>query len=214
MSLQLFYERCIDSYATFMRDALSFSRQPTSFQNFTMLKPLYPTTQLATPLHLSLTASVSRNAIAAILTPADIILDLDVPTKERALEFIARFVGVRHGLLDEEVYASLGEREKIGSTALGCGVAIPHARVKGISRPVAAFVRLKMPIPFDARDGKPVSDMLVLLVPQDATEAHLLLLAQVAEMFCAKSFREGLRACTQAAEIHAAFTQWRQRQTI
>jgi PTS system nitrogen regulatory IIA component len=197
-----------------MRDALTFPRKPASFGNSTMLKPAYAATQVVTPLRQSAKTGVARNAIAAILTPADIIFDLDVPAKARALEFIAKFVGARHGLLDGEVYANLSERETIGSTALGCGVAIPHARVKGLSGPVAAFVRMKNPIPFDAPDGKPVSDMLVLLVPQDATEAHLLLLAQVAEMFCAKSFREGLRACTQAAGIHAAFTQWRQRQTI
>ena len=174
-----------------------------------MLKPACSTTGPAPRHGLGATASASRNAIAAVLAPTDIFLELDVPTKARALEAIARFVGARHGLLVGDVCASLGEREEIGSTALGLGVAIPHARVKGLARPIAAFVRLKIPIPFDAPDGKPVSDLFVLLVPQHATETHLLLLAQAAEMFCDVSFREGVRSCAQPAEVHAAFTQWR-----
>jgi PTS system nitrogen regulatory IIA component len=138
------------------------------------------------------------------------VLDLDVPTRRRAFEEIARFVGARHGLLAEEVLASLAGREKIGSTALGHGIAIPHARVQGLSQPVAAFVRLKISVPFDAPDGKPVGDMLVLLVPEDATDAHLQLLAEVAEMFCDRPFRERLRACGHAAEVHAALTRSQQ----
>ena len=70
---------------------------------------------------------------------------------------------------------------------------------------------MKIPIPFDAPDGKPVSDLFVLLVPQHATETHLSLLAGVAEMFCDVSFREELRACVQADRIHAAFATWRRR---
>lgn len=174
-----------------------------------MLNSGCPMTHSATRARLVATTIASRNAIAAILNPSDVLLDLDVPTKKRALEDISRFVGARHGLVDEDVYASLVEREEIGSTALGQGFAIPHARVPGLSRPVAAFVRMKLAIPFDAPDGKPASDMLVILVPQHATEAHLLLLAQAAEMFCDPSFRERLRTSVDAPEVHAAFAQWR-----
>ena len=174
-----------------------------------MLNPACATTPVATRARPSTAVGAPRSPITAILTPADILLDLDVPTKNRVLEEISRFVGARHGLREEKVYASLAEREKIGSTALGCGVAIPEARVGGLSRLIAAFIRMKIPIPFDAPDGKPVSDLFVLLVPQDATDAHLLLLAQVAGMFGDVSFREGLRGCVQAAEVHAALAQWR-----
>ena len=159
--------------------------------------------------HAGAAEHAARNAVAEILTPDDILLDLDVPTKERAMEELARFIGARHGLLDRDVHAGLVERERIGSTALGLGVAIPHARVKGLSHAIAAFVRMKWAILFDAPDGKPVSDILVLLVPWHATEEHLLLLAQAAEMFCDTSFREDLRACVETAEVHAAFAQWR-----
>ena len=175
-----------------------------------MLNPACSTTPVANAPRLVATASESRNALAAILTPGDLLLDLDVPTKNRALQEIARFVGARHGLPERTVYASLVGREAVGSTALGCGVAVPHARVKGLSRPIAVFVRMKFAIPFDAPDGKPVSDMFVLLVPQQATDAHLLLLAEVAAMCCDPAFREDLRTCAEPADVHAAFARWRQ----
>lgn len=94
---------------------------------------------------------------------------------------------------------------------MGCGVAIPHARVKYLLYAVAAFVRMKIPIPFDAPDGKPVGDFFVLLIPQQATETHLSLLAEAAEMFCDVSFREELRICSQVDGIHAAFAKWHKR---
>ena len=154
-------------------------------------------------------ADRSRNAIAPILSADDVLLDLRAPTKDGALAAISRFVASRHPLTKEEVYANLVEREDIGSTALGQGFAIPHARVPGLSRPIAAFARMEIPIAFDAPDGKPVSDLLVILVPEHATEAHLLILAEAASMFCDASFRERLRACIDTAAIHSAFAQWR-----
>jgi nitrogen PTS system EIIA component len=148
-------------------------------------------------------AGVPRTAIAAILTPAYVLLGVDALTKERALEEIARFIAKRRGLVETEVHAGLVEREKIGSTGLGFGIAIPHARVKGLSRPVAAFVRTRFPISFGAPDDKPVSDMLVLLVPPDVADEHLHLLAEVAEMFSDRRLRENLRTRVDAAAVHA-----------
>jgi nitrogen PTS system EIIA component len=207
--LQFLYERRIDPVTAFIAGAVALLREPATFGHWTMLTPAYAATPVA--IRPPLGASASRNAIAEILTPADILLDLDASTKGRALEEIARFIGKRHGLADGEVHASLVEREKIGSTAIGCGVAIPHARVKNLFRPIAVFVRMKIPIPFDAPDGKPVDDLFVLLVPKHATETHLSLLAQVAEMFCDVSFREELRASAQIDMIHGAFANWRKR---
>jgi PTS system nitrogen regulatory IIA component len=116
-----------------------------------------------------------------LLTPNDIRVTLDVPTSSARWSSSPVLSGC-DGLIDDEVYASLTERERLGSTALGRGVAIPHARAKGLDHPVAAYVRLKNPIPFDAPDGKPVSDIFVLIVPLYAADKHLHLLAQVAEM--------------------------------
>jgi len=147
--------------------------------------------------------TASGSAVAAILGPQDVFLGLDVPTKECALEEIARFIARRHGLREADVHGNLAEREKVGSTALGFGIAIPHARVAGLSRPVAAFVRTKSPIPFGAPDDKPVSDMLVLLVPAEANDDHLQLLAQVAEMLSDRKLRDSLRLRGEANEVHA-----------
>ena len=173
-----------------------------------MLNPVLPSMAVAAKLREGLTGSPPPTVVAELLRPGDILLHLDVPTKERALEDISRFVAARHGLVAEKLYASLVEREKVGSTGLGQGLAIPHARVPGLSQVIAAFARTADAIPFDAPDGKPVSDLLVILVSRHATEAHLSLLAAAAEMFCNAAFRERLRACADAAAVHAAFTQW------
>lgn len=148
----------------------------------------------------------SRSALAGLLQPADVFLSLEAANADQAISGIARFVSRRHWLSETVVRSRLAEREHIGSTAIGCGVAVPHARLKGLSRPVAAFVRTTMPISFDAPDGKPVSEMLVLLVPWDATEEHLVLLAEVAAMFSDRQFRDELRSCVDCNEVHARLT--------
>ncbi len=93
-----------------------------------------------------------------------------------------------------EVVDSLNAREKLGSAGLGQGVAIPHARVKGLAEPVAAFVRLKAPIAFGSPDGNPVSDCFVLLVPEQPTERHLQILVDIAQMLSKGQFRDRLVA--------------------
>ena len=148
------------------------------------------------------------NAIAQLLAPEDILLDLDVSTKQRVFEEVGRLLDRRHGLAQTRVVESLNAREKLGSTGLGQGVAIPHARIKHLRQAVAAFVRLKLPIPFDAPDGKPVSDMLILLVPEQATEEHLQILAEVAQMFCDRGFRERIRNCVDASGVCRQFANW------
>ncbi|HUH94069.1 MAG TPA: PTS sugar transporter subunit IIA [Casimicrobiaceae bacterium] len=147
-----------------------------------------------------------RNALAAILGPADILLGLDTPTKNRAFQQIARFMASRQGVVEADVYEGLAEREKLGSTGIGYGIAIPHARIPGLARPVAAYVRTELPIPFDAPDGRPVGDMLILLVPEEATDEHLELLAEVADLFRDRSLRERLRGSSDPLVVHAMLT--------
>ena len=142
------------------------------------------------------------------LRPTDVMLDLNASTKEGVFREVAGAVAARHGIAAVDVHSGLGEREGLGSTALGQGVAIPHARVKGLAQPIVVFVRMRFPIAFEAPDGKPVGSMLVLLVPQLATDMHLALLAQGAEMFCDPSFRAVLRTCGDADAITAAFARW------
>ncbi len=96
----------------------------------------------------------------------------------------------------------------MGSTGLGQGFALPHARIKGLRQPLAAFIRLSVPIPFASPDGKPVSELLALLVPEQATEAHLQILAEAAQIFGDRRFREQLRHQGDAASVVRAFADW------
>ncbi len=160
-------------------------------------------------LPYAVAAEVQENSVADLLALEDILLDVDATTREHLFARIGALIGPRHGLCERDVAAGLAEREVIGSTALGRGFAIPHARLKGLAHPIAAFVRPRLAICFDAPDGKPVSSLLVLLVPESATDAHLELLAQAANMFCDKAFRDRLRTCAAAPDIRATFAAWR-----
>jgi PTS system nitrogen regulatory IIA component len=150
-----------------------------------------------------------RNSLVGLLAVEDILLDVDAATPERVFNRIATSIGTRHGLREADVIAGLAAREQLGSTGLGHGVAIPHARLAGVARTIAGFVRLRPAIDFDAPDGKPVSSLLVLLVPELATDAHLVLLAQAASMLGTTALRERLETCVVAPEILAALTGWR-----
>ena len=150
-----------------------------------------------------------RNSLIGLLSVEDILLDVDAPTPECAFRHIAASIGARHGLREVDVVAGLSEREQLGSTALGQGVAIPHARLAGLTRAIVGFVRLRPALAFVAPDGKPVACLIVLLVPELATDAHLELLAQVASMLTSRALREKLTASTAAPEVLAALTGWR-----
>ena len=100
-------------------------------------------------------------------------------------------------------------REKLGSTGLGQGVAIPHGRCKNLRDGIAAFVKTEHPIPFDSPDGQPVNLIFVLLVPEKATDLHLQLLAELAQMFSDKSFREQLQHSNDPWAIYQLFCNWK-----
>jgi PTS system nitrogen regulatory IIA component len=148
------------------------------------------------------------NQIAELLPLANIALDLDVASKSRLFEAAGALFAASSGLDATTVSASLAAREKLGSTGLGQGIAIPHGRIKGLKEARGAFLRLKQPVPFDAPDGKPVSQVFVLLVPEQATDLHLQLLSELAQMFSEKAFRERLAAATSADDLVNLFRQW------
>ena len=149
------------------------------------------------------------NQIATLLSSANILLDVDAESKAGLFEAVGALFEANHGLARRTVVGSLVAREKLGSTGLGQGVAIPHGRIKGLPRAQGAFVNLQRPIAFDAPDGKPVSQIFVLLVPEHATEQHLQLLSELAQMFSDRGFRDGLAAARDAGSVHALFTAWR-----
>jgi PTS system nitrogen regulatory IIA component len=146
--------------------------------------------------------------VAKLLPPANVLLDLPVSSKKRLFEQIGLLFENNHGIARSLVFDSLFARERLGSTGLGQGVAIPHGRIKGLKDALGAFVRLGQPIPFDAPDGKPVNLLFVLLVPEQATEKHLQILSELAQMFSDRVLREAMAAAADAGALHQLIATW------
>ncbi|HEY1327022.1 MAG TPA: PTS sugar transporter subunit IIA [Casimicrobiaceae bacterium] len=151
------------------------------------------------------------NQIAALLQADRIVLDLDVANKARLFEAAGRLFERDAGLAPAAVAASLAAREKLGSTGLGQGIAIPHGRIRGLTHAIGGFVRLGHGIDFDAPDAKPVTQVFVLLVPEHATDQHLQLLSELAQMFSERAFRERLAHAADAAALERVFAEWQPR---
>lgn len=154
------------------------------------------------------TRNAIMNPIAALLPASNIIVDLDVASKTQLFATIGDVFERSVGLAQASVAASLAAREKLGSTGLGQGIAIPHGRIQRLHAAVGAFVRLRTPIAFDAPDGKPVDQLFVLLVPEQATDQHLQLLSELAQMFSLRTFRERLSSAQDAKALADAFHDW------
>lgn len=148
------------------------------------------------------------NLIAKLLAPANIVLDLEVSSKKRMFEQVGLLFENHQGIARSLVFDSLFARERLGSTGLGQGVAIPHGRIKGLRESVGAFVRLATPVPFDAPDGQPVNLIFVLLVPEQATEQHLQILSELAQMFSDRDLRQSLAEATDPSALHQLITAW------
>ncbi|OGA25652.1 MAG: PTS sugar transporter subunit IIA [Betaproteobacteria bacterium RIFCSPLOWO2_02_FULL_67_26] len=148
------------------------------------------------------------NLVSKLLPLANVIVDLDVSSKKRVFEQVGLLFENNHQIARSQVFDSLFAREKLGSTGLGQGVAIPHGRVKGLKEALGALVRMKQTIPFDAPDGQPVALIFVLLVPDRATDVHLQILSELAQMFSDKTFRERLLAAAGAPDLHLLITNW------
>ena len=148
--------------------------------------------------------------ISKILTPECVLLDSESASKKRVFERVGLLFENTQHIARSQVFDSLFAREKLGSTGLGQGVAIPHGRVKGLRDAVAAFVKMQIPIPFDAPDGLPVNFIFVLLVPERATDMHLQLLGELAQMFSDKAFRDQLQNTDDPAAIHKLFADWQE----
>jgi len=148
------------------------------------------------------------NKVAGPLRSRDILLDVVVAGKSGLLKQIGQHMEWVHGIAQMSVERTLAHREQISSTGLGRGIAIPHARVEDLDRIRVAYLRLKPPIAFDAPDGKPVSDALVMLVPKLATEEHLRILAETSQMFSDPRFRGRLHGCQHPAQVRQLFEAW------
>ena len=148
------------------------------------------------------------NLVSRLLPLEHVSLGLDVSSKKRLFEQVGLVFENSRQIPRARVFDSLFDREKLGSTALGYGVAIPHGRIKALKEPVCAFVRTASPIPFEAPDGEPVSLAFAMLVPEHATEAHLQILSELAQMFSDPVLREALAAAGDALAAHRLITEW------
>ena len=148
------------------------------------------------------------NLISKLLPPANVVLDLEVSSKKRMFEQAGLLFENNQGIARSLVFDSLFARERLGSTGLGQGVAIPHGRIKGLKEPVGAFLRLRTAVAFDAPDGRAVSLIFVLLVPEQATEQHLQILSELAQMFSDRDLRARLTDDADAATLHGHIAAW------
>jgi PTS system nitrogen regulatory IIA component len=146
--------------------------------------------------------------IAKLLGPQDILLDLAVSDKQALFDAVDRHVAHTHALPKGCAAVSLTNRERIGSTGLGQGVAVPHARLRQLGHVVLVYVRLKTAIEFDAPDGHPVQDVLVLLVPEKACQQHLDILAEMTRVFPNRRFRQRLAQCATPEAVQRLFASW------
>ena len=144
-----------------------------------------------------------------LLTPGRVQAGASVTSKKRLLELLAALLGEGQGSSTERaIFDSLCAREKLGSTALGGGVAIPHGRSAELGSAVGAFVRLSEPLDFGAPDGAPVDLLFALGVPEHFTNQHLLLLSQLAEMFNDSEFTKQLRTVQDSSKLFALLNDW------
>jgi len=148
------------------------------------------------------------NRLASILTPAHVQALVDVTSKKRAFEEAGLLFENLHGLSRALVTDSLFSRERLGSTGLGHGVAIPHGRIKGLKAPLAAVFQLATPIGFDAPDDQAVNLLIFLLVPEAATQRHLEILSEIAELLSDAALREQLTGTAESAQLYGLISGW------
>jgi nitrogen PTS system EIIA component len=148
------------------------------------------------------------NRISRLITPSSIVLNHATTSKKRLFEHIGLLFENNHLVEKGKVFDSLLARERLGSTGLGSGVAVPHGRIKGLKQPLAAIIQLTSPLPFDSADGLPVNLVVCLLVPEAATEEHLEILSEVAELLSDETMRTLLIESHDTEQLHAALNQW------
>ena len=144
-----------------------------------------------------------------LLTPARTSVGVSATSKKRLLETLAASLADGQGeACERAIFDSLFAREKLGSTGLGHGVAIPHGRTPGLNNAIGAFVRLSEGIDFGAIDGAPVDLVFAMAVPEHFSHQHLVLLSQLAEMFGDAAFCQRLRSAPDSASLYALLADW------
>lgn len=154
----------------------------------------------------------TMNRLAAILPLPQVLVQVDVTSKKRAFEEAGLLFESQHGLSRALVTDSLFARERLGSTGLGHGVAIPHGRIRGLKSPMAAVMQLAQPIGFDSPDDEPVGLLIFLLVPEAATQKHLEILSEIAELLSDAALRERLKGTKVQPDLYQLIAGWRSAQ--
>ena len=139
--------------------------------------------------------------ISALLSPQRIFFDVEVSSKKKLLELIANIVADQAQLTESSIYSNLLNRERLGSTGLGHGFAVPHARVEELEQTIGCLFRLKEPVNFEAPDNEPVDLVFTIIIPQEATEEHLMILSSLAKLFSQSDVRDAIRNATSKDEI-------------
>ena len=152
------------------------------------------------------------NRLSQILPSTQVLVSVEATSKKRAFEEAGLLFENQHGLNRALITDSLFARERLGSTGLGHGVAIPHGRIKGLKAPMAAVFLLQAPIGFDAPDEQAVALLIFLLVPEAATQKHLEILSEIAELLSDAPLREKIKASTDAHQLHEMIATWQSAQ--
>jgi PTS system nitrogen regulatory IIA component len=152
--------------------------------------------------------NVSMNRLATILPVSNVMVNVEATSKKRVFEQAGLLFENQHAIARSTVTDNLFARERLGSTGLGHAVAIPHGRIKGLKNPLAAVLRVAQAIPFDAPDDEPVQLLIFLLVPEAATQRHLEILSEIAEMLSDRDLRERLKTEPEAATVHQLISDW------
>lgn len=139
--------------------------------------------------------------ISALLSPQKIFIDTEVSSKKKLLELIANIVADRTQLPESTIFSNLLNRERLGSTGLGQGFAVPHARIPELDSTMACFFRLKEAVNFESPDNRPVDLVFTIVIPEEATEEHLLILSSLARIFSNNEVCEAIRAAESKDEI-------------
>src|SRR3569832_1504065 len=145
--------------------------------------------------------------IADLLSPDAVLAHVKATTKKQVLQEMAHRAAILTKLPERRIFDTLVEREKLGSTGMGQGIAIPHGRIPGIDKMTGLFAQLDHPVDFDSMDDQPVDLVFLLLAPEGAGADHLKALARVSRLLRNQAVCEKLRAAPQAATLFALLTE-------
>jgi PTS system nitrogen regulatory IIA component len=145
--------------------------------------------------------------LSDFISPDSVVSSLKAKTKKQLLQDLSVRAARLTGLQERDIFDVLLQRERLGSTGLGHGIAIPHGKLQGLKRIAGIFARLAEPIEFDAVDGAPVDIVFLLLAPEGAGADHLKALARISRLLREGSAVEKLRASRDAAALYAVLTE-------